>query len=179
MYEDLILSAIPAAKKVARTFRGAIDSDEAIGIAMLTLVQIAPRFEPERGVKFTTFAIRRIIGALQDVQRVDRHGVTNAPRGTYVEHLQIVPGVAITRRTVADYRLLRFALAKLPDKERKVIKTWMDHSEGPARAKANAQLAHEVIGMNVCTFHFYRRRAMTALHATLYRRGVRKLSDVL
>jgi len=45
------------------------EADEFESAAMLALVEAAQSFDPERGVKFATFARYRIWGALRDVQR--------------------------------------------------------------------------------------------------------------
>lgn len=69
MYEDLIVSAMPRARTIALKYRGALDPDEAIGVAWFTLVENAPRFDSARGVKFAAFVTPRIIGALRDRMR--------------------------------------------------------------------------------------------------------------
>jgi hypothetical protein len=67
--ERLILEAMPNARKEALRNRGAMDPDDAIGIAYLTLVEIAPRFNPTRGVTFWQFARLRVAGAIKDAMR--------------------------------------------------------------------------------------------------------------
>lgn len=67
--ERLILEAMPNARKEALRNRGAMDPDDAIGIAYLTLAEVAPRFDPTRGVSFWQFARVRIAGAIRDAGR--------------------------------------------------------------------------------------------------------------
>jgi Sigma-70 region 2 len=67
--ERMILEAMPNARKQALRDRGGLETDDAIGIAYLTLVEAAPRFDPTRGVTFWQFARRRITGALKDAMR--------------------------------------------------------------------------------------------------------------
>lgn len=69
MYEDLIVSAMPRARKFALKHRGSLDPDEAIAIAWLTLVQVARHFDSSRS-SFMNFAQFRILGALRDQMRV-------------------------------------------------------------------------------------------------------------
>jgi hypothetical protein len=71
MYEDLILKAMPRAKKLALSHHGKLDPDDAVSIAYLALVKLAPRFDPSRGLVFWTFAEPRLMGALLDAMRVN------------------------------------------------------------------------------------------------------------
>lgn len=65
----MIVDAMPNARKHALRKRGGLDTDDAIGIAYLTLVEIAPRYDPRRNVTFWQFARQRITGALKDAMR--------------------------------------------------------------------------------------------------------------
>jgi hypothetical protein len=69
MYEEMIVNAMPRAKRTALVHRGKLDPDDAVSIAYFTLVKVAPRFEPSRGFTFWTFAEPRIVGALLDAMR--------------------------------------------------------------------------------------------------------------
>jgi RNA polymerase sigma factor (sigma-70 family) len=178
MHEDLIVSAMPQAKAVAIKYRGLLDPDEAVGIAWLTLVQIAPRFDPARGVKFTTFASRRIIGALQDRQR-EKDGVTYAPRRAHVEHFQILEGVATCRLSHADYRRLRSAVAELPADQRRVIMAYVTHSTFRGSHSSPSETPQKILGMKAVTFNWQRTRILGRLRLALEARGVRKVSDIL
>jgi hypothetical protein len=105
MYEDLIVSAMPAARKMALKYHGALDPDDAVAIAYFTLVKIAPRYDASYGdgkVTFFWFAQRWIVGALKermrytpmlsgdhhytrDVQRVGLRKANGVPSKTDVE----------------------------------------------------------------------------------------------
>lgn len=179
MYEDLIVSAMPRARTMAVKYRGSLDPDEAISLAWFTLVEIAPRFDPTRGVKFNTFASSRIIGAIKDKQR-EKDGLTFVPRGTNVEHLQILENVATCRRNHADYRPLKRALDELPVRHRRLILTYVVHSYGRGvHRKSASETPQGILGMKEVTFHWYRKRILVALRTALEARGVRKVSDIL
>jgi len=178
MYEDLIVSAIPRAKTVARKYRGSLDRDEAVSIALLTLVEIAPRFNPARGVKFTTFASRRIIGAIQDAQR-ENGGLLAVPRGMTVEYFQKTEGRPISNRHQRDFRVLDQAVKGLSKWHRIIILTFAAESTGRGSHCQPAETPQHTLGMNEATFHWYRRRILAQLRIALEARGVRKVSDIL
>lgn len=62
---------MPMARKLARPAKDRWPSlrDEFDSVAYLALVEAAQSFDPERGVKFATFARHRILGALSDASR--------------------------------------------------------------------------------------------------------------
>jgi RNA polymerase sigma factor for flagellar operon FliA len=71
--EQRILDYYPLARTIAwKTWRrlppGA-DLDELVGAAVVGLIEAVQRFEPARGVEFTTFAKHRIRGAVLDALR--------------------------------------------------------------------------------------------------------------
>jgi RNA polymerase sigma-B factor len=56
----------PLAQRLASRFRGrGVDRDDLIQVARFGLINAIDRFDPERGVKFTTYAGRTIIGELK------------------------------------------------------------------------------------------------------------------
>jgi hypothetical protein len=67
--ERMILDAMPNARLQALRNRGPLEPDDAIGIAYLTLAEVAPRFDPTRGSTFWQFARLRVVGALKDQMR--------------------------------------------------------------------------------------------------------------
>jgi RNA polymerase sigma factor (sigma-70 family) len=62
---------VPLARALAKPLKTSwpMERDEFYSAAMLALVEAAQSFDPERNVKFPTFARYRIWGALRDVQR--------------------------------------------------------------------------------------------------------------
>lgn len=69
MYEDLIVSAMPMAERIAIRNRGGLDRDEARSVAYFALTKAAARFDRSRGVSFAGYATPCIIGALKDAMR--------------------------------------------------------------------------------------------------------------
>src|SRR5690349_18923074 len=69
--QELALRFLPLARSLARPFKMSWPSlrDDFESAACLALVESAEAFEPERNIKFITFARHRIWGALRDVQR--------------------------------------------------------------------------------------------------------------
>ncbi|HSJ72073.1 MAG TPA: SigB/SigF/SigG family RNA polymerase sigma factor [Acidimicrobiia bacterium] len=56
----------PLAQRLASRFRGrSVDRDDLIQVARFGLINAINRFDPDRGVKFTTYAGRTIIGELK------------------------------------------------------------------------------------------------------------------
>ena len=68
---DLAERYLPLARALAKPLKAAWPGawDEFESAACMALVEAAGAYEPERGVKFGTFARHRIRGALRDVQR--------------------------------------------------------------------------------------------------------------
>jgi len=58
-----------AARRMACRGDGAVDEDELISAGTLGLLQAAERFDPARGLAFSTFAMQRIQGAMLDELR--------------------------------------------------------------------------------------------------------------
>lgn len=58
-----------AARRMASRGEGAVDEEELISAGTLGLLQAAERFDPSRGLAFSTFAMQRIQGAMLDELR--------------------------------------------------------------------------------------------------------------
>ncbi len=69
-----------AAREVAPRVRDAVSLDELISAGSLGLLQAMEGFDPERGLAFSTFAMRRIRGAILDELR-SRDPLSRADRG--------------------------------------------------------------------------------------------------
>jgi RNA polymerase sigma factor (sigma-70 family) len=69
--QQLAVKYLPLARKLAQPMKRLSPSDweEFESAACLALVEAAEAYQPERHVKFTTFATKRIWGALKDVSR--------------------------------------------------------------------------------------------------------------
>src|SRR5919205_563882 len=71
--EELILQYAPLVKYVlgrtAVSLPGTLTSDDILSYGTIGLIQAVDRFDPTQGVKFETYAIRRIRGAILDAIR--------------------------------------------------------------------------------------------------------------
>lgn len=71
--QELVVQYVPLANKLAyekkRNLPNFIDVEDLKSAAYLGLVEAASRFDPSRGIAFSTFAYRRIFGAIQDYLR--------------------------------------------------------------------------------------------------------------
>jgi RNA polymerase sigma factor FliA len=69
--EDAILSLVPTACRIARhrARLWGLPADDAVGDALVGAVQAVDRYDPGRGVELTSFAYRRIVGAIVDGAR--------------------------------------------------------------------------------------------------------------
>jgi RNA polymerase sigma factor (sigma-70 family) len=69
--EDAILSLVPTACRIARhrARLWGLSADDAVGDAMVGAVQAVDRYDADRGVELTSFAYRRIVGAIVDGAR--------------------------------------------------------------------------------------------------------------
>lgn len=78
--DELIEAHVPLARRAARAYARKLPrlADEFASAALLGLVEAARRFDPGRGVKFSTFAARRITGAILDAAR--QSGITGFRR---------------------------------------------------------------------------------------------------
>jgi RNA polymerase sigma-B factor len=103
--DELVTSHLGLAHQLARRFANRGEAhDDLVQVASLALVKAAERFEPERGIMFSTFAAASIIGELKRHFR-DRGWAIRAPRrlqellleiGTTVETLSQELGRAPT-----------------------------------------------------------------------------------
>lgn len=80
--EQLVCAHELLARKIAGTFYkpyvGGLEFDDVLSYAKIGLVSAANRFDPSRGLKFSTFASPRIVGAIldgfrQEYRRTVRH----------------------------------------------------------------------------------------------------------
>ncbi len=71
--QQLILTYAPLVKyvvgRMAIGLPGVLDSEDIISHATIGLIEAVERFDPERGLKFETYAISRIRGSVLDVMR--------------------------------------------------------------------------------------------------------------
>lgn len=71
--DELVKECLPSvrflAARLASRVPSRVDLDDLVQAGMIGLLQSADRFDPERGIKFQTFASRRIQGAMLDYLR--------------------------------------------------------------------------------------------------------------
>lgn len=85
----LITSHLGLAHQLARRFAGRGEPhDDLVQVASLALVKAIDRFDPERGVQFSTFAAKCVIGELKRHFR-DRGWAVRAPRRIQELYLEI------------------------------------------------------------------------------------------
>src|SRR4051794_40928978 len=63
--DALVERFLPLARHLARRYDGSADTDDLEQIASLGLLKAIDRFDPERGLAFTSFAVPTILGELK------------------------------------------------------------------------------------------------------------------
>jgi RNA polymerase sigma-B factor len=110
--ELLVERYMPLARRLAGRYRGAREPfDDLLQVASLGLVKAIDRFDYERGVAFSTYAVPTILGELKRYFR-DSGWSVHVPRGTQERALKIdearralvaKTGLAPTIRQIAQY----------------------------------------------------------------------------
>jgi RNA polymerase sigma-B factor len=90
---ELVESHLGLAHQLARRFVSRGESyDDLVQVASLALVKSVDRFDPDRGVEFSTFATRTVIGELKRHFR-DRGWAIRAPRRIQELYLELGPAI--------------------------------------------------------------------------------------
>jgi len=77
--DELVERYTPLARHFARRYRGRAESDDLEQVALLSLVKAIDRFDPDRGLAFTSFAVPTMLGELKRYFR-DLGWVVRVPR---------------------------------------------------------------------------------------------------
>ncbi len=90
---QLVESHLGLAHQLARRFSSRGEAyDDLVQVASLALVKSVDRFDPERGVEFSTFATRTVIGELKRHFR-DKGWAIRAPRRIQELYLELGPAI--------------------------------------------------------------------------------------
>ena len=63
--EQLAAQHLPLARHLARRYRGRAELDDLEQVASLALLKAIDRFDPDRGIAFSTYAVPTIVGELK------------------------------------------------------------------------------------------------------------------
>ena len=87
--DELVAAHLGLAHQIARRFSNRGEPhDDLVQVASLALVKAVDRFEPERGVRFSTFAVKCIVGELKRHFR-DKGWAIRAPRRVQELYLEL------------------------------------------------------------------------------------------
>ena len=86
---QLVEGYLPLCRAIARRFRGqGVEQEDLEQVAALALMKALDRFEPERGFKFSTFAMPTIAGEVRNYLR-DKGGAIRVSRDTRTRLFQL------------------------------------------------------------------------------------------
>ena len=92
--EELVRRHLPLARKLARRYLGAHEPvDDLVQVASVGLLNAIDRFDPERGIAFTSFAVPTILGELKRYFR-DHGWSVRVPRGAQESALKVERAIA-------------------------------------------------------------------------------------
>lgn len=105
--ERLVTSHLRFVVKIARSYRGwGLPMSDLVQEGVLGLVQAVRRFDPDRGVRLSTYAAWPVRAAIQEAVlrswSVVRLGTSNAQKSLALRLKQMMPGTSFGERDIAD-----------------------------------------------------------------------------
>jgi RNA polymerase sigma factor (sigma-70 family) len=184
-HEELILAAMPDARKIALGFakaqaRGVIEADELIAIAYSALAEAATRYDGAR--PFLPFARCRVRGAILDALRAwsmmtEARGKPSSLHQIEREDGTFVVTPFVVFDTARDARALHQAVASLGKRDAAKIRRYAIAETG--KGKAGSEEIHREFKMTRGLWQYHRRRILAKLRFELQQRGITKVSDCL
>ena len=140
--DRLVEAHLGLAHQLARRFvnRGE-PYDDLVQVASLALVKSVDRFDPERGVKFSTFATRTVIGELKRHFR-DRGWAVRAPRRIQELYLELGHAVASLSQELGRSPTVPELAASVGASEEAVLET-LEAAQGYRLSSIDAPDHHE------------------------------------
>ena len=134
--EPLTERFLPLARQLARRYQRANEPlDDLIQVASVGLVKAVDRFDPERGVAFSSYAVPTILGELKRYFR-DAGWAVHVPRGAQEQAMRV-------DRSVKE---LSTTLGRSPTVPELAAESGMDEEE--VLAAMQASMAYEAVSMD-------------------------------
>jgi RNA polymerase sigma-B factor len=148
---ELVARLLPLAKRLARTYGDCDEYDDLVQVASFALIKAIDRYDPDRGLRFSTYAVPTIVGELKRYFR-DHCWTVRVPRELHdraiqaqraSEHLTARLGRSPTPAELAEalectvelvLEALEAASAQRPDRLDAPIGSEDDDRDGPAVA---------------------------------------------
>jgi len=86
--EELVRRFLPLAKRVAARYRNGHDYDDLVQVASLALMKAIDRYDPDRGLAFSSYAVPTIVGELKRYFR-DHTWAVRVPRDLQEHALKV------------------------------------------------------------------------------------------
>ena len=86
--EELVARFLPLAKHLAARYRDGHDYDDLVQVASFALIKAIDRYDPERGLAFSSYAVPTIVGELKRYFR-DHSWAVRVPRALQDRALQV------------------------------------------------------------------------------------------
>ena len=90
--EELVRRFLPLAKRVAARYRNGHDYDDLVQVASFALVKAIDRYDPDRGLAFSSFAVPTIVGELKRYFR-DHTWAVRVPGTSRISRWKVQRGV--------------------------------------------------------------------------------------